>query len=182
MKLPAGLENKGVEIYSFENKLKAIYNGNIIEFEQLPNEIKEVFAVQCFASTKAIKAMENVGITSIIAKVHQFVFCNFGGFNDEPDMDENGAMNMEYWDCGKRNICPFKGAVCGAFECENGVITNREIEVIRLLQKGLKNKEIAAVLKISINTIINHIANINHKTNTGTRIEIINWASKHNLI
>ncbi len=182
MKLPAGLENKSVEIYAFENKLKALYNGKVIEFEQLPDHIRELYANKCLASTDALKAMESVGITNLAAKVHQFVFCNFGGFNEIPDLDENGTLTSEYWDCGQRKTCIFSGKICGAMVTSKGVVSNREVEVIRLLQQGLKNKEIGAVLGISVNTICNHIANLNRKTETGTRQELINWASINNLI
>lgn len=180
--IPAGLESKGVEIYAYDNKIKAIYDGRVIDFVSLPDHIKEVFQDQCFANDKALKAMHAVGITNPEALVNQFVFCNYGGFNNEADIAEDGKLSSEFWDCGKRNHCPFNGAICGAIKGENGIITNREIEVIKLIKQGLLNKEIAAALKISVNTVNNHIQHINQKTGTGNRAEIINWAIKNNLL
>lgn len=53
-------------------------------------------------------------------------------------------------------------------------ITEREFEVIKLIKKGLTNKEIAFELGISVNTVNNHIANIFQKTNVKSRIDLLN--------
>ena len=53
-------------------------------------------------------------------------------------------------------------------------ITEREFEVVKLIKKGLTNKEIAAELCISVNTVNNHIANIFSKTEVGSRIDLLN--------
>ena len=53
-------------------------------------------------------------------------------------------------------------------------ITEREAEVIALIKKGLTNKEIAADLNISVNTVNNHIANIFSKTGVRSRIDLLN--------
>lgn len=53
-------------------------------------------------------------------------------------------------------------------------ITEREFEVINLIKKGLTNKEIAFELKISVNTVNNHIANIFQKTGVKSRIDLLN--------
>jgi DNA-binding CsgD family transcriptional regulator len=44
------------------------------------------------------------------------------------------------------------------------VLSDREIEVLKLLASGLANKEIADKLNISINTVITHRKNISQKT------------------
>ncbi len=53
-------------------------------------------------------------------------------------------------------------------------ITDRELEVIRLIKKGCTNKEIAYELSISVNTVNNHIANIFGKTEVRSRIDLLN--------
>lgn len=53
-------------------------------------------------------------------------------------------------------------------------ITEREFEVIKLIKKGLTNKEIASELGISVNTVNNHIANIFAKTEVRSRIDLLN--------
>ncbi|HEY4787902.1 MAG TPA: response regulator transcription factor [Bacteroidales bacterium] len=44
------------------------------------------------------------------------------------------------------------------------VLSDREIDILRLLTTGLSNKEIADKLNISINTVITHRKNISQKT------------------
>ncbi len=53
-------------------------------------------------------------------------------------------------------------------------ITEREFDVIKLIKKGMTNKEIAYELKISVNTVNNHIANIFQKTGVKSRIDLLN--------
>src|SRR5262249_53757673 len=52
------------------------------------------------------------------------------------------------------------------FPCD---LTEREVEVLRLLAQGLSNKEIGARLHISPRTAGNHIAHIYDKTRVSTR-------------
>jgi len=47
-------------------------------------------------------------------------------------------------------------------------LTDREIEVLKLLTEGNSNKEIAYKLKISTHTVITHRKNISHKTGIKT--------------
>jgi Response regulator containing a CheY-like receiver domain and an HTH DNA-binding domain len=53
-------------------------------------------------------------------------------------------------------------------------ITEREFSVIGLIKEGLTNKEIAARLGISVNTVNNHIANVFSKTQVRSRIDLLN--------
>ena len=60
--------------------------------------------------------------------------------------------------------------------------TNREKEIIMLLCKGYKTKEISEALFISPKTIEKHRANIIKRTNSETILESIIYAISHNLI
>jgi DNA-binding NarL/FixJ family response regulator len=44
------------------------------------------------------------------------------------------------------------------------VLSDREIDILKLLTTGLSNKEIADKLNISVNTVITHRKNISQKT------------------
>lgn len=60
--------------------------------------------------------------------------------------------------------------------------TKREKEIIQLLCKGYKTKEISEALFISPKTIEKHRANIIKRTNSETILESIIYAINHNLI
>lgn len=56
-------------------------------------------------------------------------------------------------------------------------LSQREIEILKLLVKGLISKEIAEILKISKNTVENHKQNIFQKTGTKKATELVNYAN-----
>jgi DNA-binding NarL/FixJ family response regulator len=57
-----------------------------------------------------------------------------------------------------------------------GQLTNREIDVLQLLQKGVQNKEIAGTLFISPKTVDNHISNILFKLDVNSRAKAVREA------
>lgn len=61
-------------------------------------------------------------------------------------------------------------------ESANAELTDRETEVLRQIAWGYSNKEIAAVLKLSVKTIEAHKANAMRKLNIGSRIDIVRYA------
>lgn len=67
-------------------------------------------------------------------------------------------------------------------ESEEPVFTKREKEVISLLCKGYKTKEISEALCISTKTIEKHRSNIIKRTHSGTMLESIVFALNHNMI
>jgi HD-GYP domain-containing protein (c-di-GMP phosphodiesterase class II) len=61
-------------------------------------------------------------------------------------------------------------------------LTAREVEVLRLLARGLSNKEIAARLVISPKTVANHAEHIYAKINASTRAAAGLYAMRHGLL
>jgi two-component system, NarL family, nitrate/nitrite response regulator NarL len=61
-------------------------------------------------------------------------------------------------------------------------LTLREIEIIRLIEKELNNREIADKLFISERTVETHRKNIFRKTQTSSLIGLIKYAYEHKLI
>jgi DNA-binding NarL/FixJ family response regulator len=61
-------------------------------------------------------------------------------------------------------------------------LTARELEVLRLLARGLRNKEIAARLFVSERTVNFHLANIYQKLNVSGRTEALSKAHEQGLI
>lgn len=62
------------------------------------------------------------------------------------------------------------------------IITNREIEIIRLLSQGMSAIQISKKLFISPNTVIKHRKNILHKTGAKNTAELICYAMAHGVI
>ena len=69
--------------------------------------------------------------------------------------------------------------VIGSFQQKNSIedsslLTQREKEILKLLARGLRYKEIAAELTISIDTVRTHTRHIYEKLQVQSRIEAIN--------
>lgn len=67
-------------------------------------------------------------------------------------------------------------------ENEETHLTQREIEIIGLIEKELSNKEIADKLFISERTVETHRKNIFRKTKTNSVIGLVKYAYEHKLI
>ena len=61
-------------------------------------------------------------------------------------------------------------------------LTDRELEVLRLVARGMANKEIAHELFISENTVKNHVRNILEKLQLHSRMEAAMYAVRENLL
>ncbi|MDD7942129.1 LuxR C-terminal-related transcriptional regulator [Actinomycetospora lutea] len=61
-------------------------------------------------------------------------------------------------------------------------LTHREAEVLRLLARGLTNRDIASSLTISTKTVGNHVEHIYTKIGTSTRAAAGLFATKHGLL
>jgi len=61
-------------------------------------------------------------------------------------------------------------------------LSARELEILKLLAKGLTNKEIAKVLGISDNTVRNHVNSIIEKLEVSDRTEAATTAIQRGII
>ena len=67
-------------------------------------------------------------------------------------------------------------------ENDEAHLTDRELEIIRLIEKEYSNKQIAERLFISERTVETHRKNIFRKTNTNSVIGLVKYAYGHKLI
>ena len=65
---------------------------------------------------------------------------------------------------------------------ENGDLSGREREVLKLLAEGYSNKEIADMLAISVKTVETHRANIMKKHNFKNITELVLYAVRNHII
>jgi two-component system, NarL family, response regulator NreC len=61
-------------------------------------------------------------------------------------------------------------------------LTQRELEVLRLIALGHTNAEIGGQLYLSVRTVETHRAHIQQKTRRSTRAELVRYAIEHGLI
>lgn len=61
-------------------------------------------------------------------------------------------------------------------------LTDREVEVLRLIAFGHTNAEIAEQLYLSVRTVETHRAHIQQKLNRSTRAELVRYALEHGLV
>jgi two-component system NarL family response regulator len=61
-------------------------------------------------------------------------------------------------------------------------LTDREMEVLKLVAKGMNNRDIAKKLFISENTVKNHIRNILEKLQLHSRMEAVVYAVREKLL
>ena len=61
-------------------------------------------------------------------------------------------------------------------------LTEREMEVLRLVAKGRNNRDIAKELFISENTVKNHIRNILEKLHLHSRMQAVVYAVREKLL
>jgi DNA-binding NarL/FixJ family response regulator len=61
-------------------------------------------------------------------------------------------------------------------------LTDRELEVLKLVAKGMNNRDIGAELFISENTVKNHVRNILEKLHLHSRMEAVVYAVREKLL
>jgi len=67
-------------------------------------------------------------------------------------------------------------------ESSIGVLTRREVEVLRLMADGLSTKAVADALHVSGATVRNHVQSILTKLGVHSRLEAVAYANKHRLL
>ncbi|MBJ7353785.1 MAG: response regulator transcription factor [Thermoleophilaceae bacterium] len=70
----------------------------------------------------------------------------------------------------------------GSAEDELSALTEREIEIMKLIALGYTNTEIAEQLFLSVRTIESHRAHIQNKLDFASRAELVRFAIDHGLI
>ncbi len=98
------------------------------------------------------------------------------------------AVRMgEYWIDGQRtaNVMQILAQLSQQERVEsknNYGLTDREMEVVRLVCEGLGNKEIADRLQIAGETVKRHMTNIFNKVGMSSRLELALFAIDHQLV
>jgi DNA-binding NarL/FixJ family response regulator len=65
---------------------------------------------------------------------------------------------------------------------DDGGLSPRELDVVKLTARGLTNAEIAGQLFISVGTVKTHLGSVQTKLNARNRVEIAAWAWERRLV
>ena len=69
-----------------------------------------------------------------------------------------------------------------ASDTELDELTPREREVLQLIARGYRYKEIAARLSLSVKTVESHVSSVLRKLQLSSRHELARWATQHRLV
>lgn len=180
--LPAGLIDNNVELFVRDNILYALYNGSRIFFNELPFSILALYRDDMKCNKCDIYAQVKCGSEDEMHILVQYCKCNYGNFNNEPDMDEDGQLNREYVNCGERGTCLLEGKLCKHIKVQNGFLSPREIDFLKLVVSGKFHKEIATEMNIAESTVPCYAKKIQEKTGCQTKTEMAVFALKKGII
>lgn len=83
---------------------------------------------------------------------------------------------------GTTYLHPSLGARIATVDEQPGGLTDREVEILRLITAGHTNTEISRRLYLSLRTVESHRGRLRAKLNLESRAELTRWAQEHGLI
>lgn len=164
----------------------------VLDFQSLNFTSKQIYTL-----TKTFKRLQVLAITDYMSRAEMQAALDMGVRSyllKECDKDEiiealHATHNGERFLCGKvayflSNTDEFKviRPQLDKVSCQGLGITDRELDVIRLISEGLSNKLIADKLELSTHTINTHRKNIMAKLDIPNTAGIVMFAVKNNLL
>lgn len=182
MNLPSGLFDKNVEIFEHEGVAYALYDGKNVPVTKLPKDIYNALFEYWLNDTEAFKALDNSPL-SLSARFNIFLICRFGSLDHNPDFDTSKVnFTPEYFECGKRDNCPYGYKLCARVKINDAFLTKKEIEIVKLIAKGLTDIQTAGEAHIELNTLLTHKKNIYSKLGIHSQAQLTSLAKDNNLI
>lgn len=163
-------QNMNFKIYIFDNfqELSAFHNKSFLNLILLNSDIPEYELNQIDNLKNEMPKANWVGIITnnpyrnFIINVEEVIYLN--------------DSTHKIFEIIKKSLVEKKS------ENINTSLSDREIEVLKLLVKGKMNKEIANELNISIHTVITHRKNITHKLGIKSAAAMAIYAVANNII
>ncbi len=97
-------------------------------------------------------------------------------------MDIDLANAIKQVAAGQRVLAPGLLSSTPAADANDGKLTNREKQVLQLIAEGKSNKEIAALLELSVNTVSVHRANLMEALGIHRTAELVLYAVRKGLV
>jgi DNA-binding CsgD family transcriptional regulator len=155
----------------------------LLSFEEWPAKVKLQIHAKLEADKPAQVALDILGVTDEQQRIKKFAYCRNGGFDNRADFTDQGEHNAEYFDCPDRATCQAKvqKMLCRCFPAANGILTPREIELIKLICADLSDKLIADQLGIAFDTAKNHRRNIEQKIGCYSKSGVVRFAYENGI-
>lgn len=178
-RLPAGLVGNGLELFYIDGELEATYRGRHWRFNELPQNIIAQLQQKMEEDKAAMDLFDRYGPKPIMDRLEVYYKCSSGGFDELPDFI-NGKHNQESWNCGCNGNCVLAARFRKGVPTKNGVLTAREIEVVRTICSDPFPTSTAAadILSIREKTLDNHKQHIYNKAGVQSIQELTSLAIK----
>ena len=174
-------KNELIKALTRENISILIIDPSLIELANF-SELKEIktsfpnlklLVITNSVSKSELHELNNIGITNIILKT--------AGKEEIFDAFNSALKGKKYYSNELLEILFEVNERKNSGE-ETGLLTNSEIEIVRLISEGLTTKEIASHRYISFHTVITHRKNIFRKLGVSSVSELIMYAIKSGWI
>jgi len=97
-------------------------------------------------------------------------------------MDIDLAAAIKQVAAGQRVVAPGLLSSMPEADADHGKLTNREKQILQLIAEGKSNKEIAALLDLSVNTVSVHRANLMEALGIHRTAELVLYAVRKGLV
>lgn len=97
-------------------------------------------------------------------------------------LDIDLAASIKQVAAGQRVVAPGLLSSTPGHDADDGKLTNREKQILQLIAEGKSNKEIAALLDLSVNTVSVHRANLMEALGIHRTAELVLYAVRKGLV
>ena len=152
--------------------------GGTVVLERLRGELPDVRVLVVTASESPESVLDAVaaGAAGYLSKgasgeeLRQAVIATYGG----------GSVISP--DLARHLLREVAGAARGQGSAVRPVLNTRELDILRLVAKGMTDNEIGAELYLSPRTVQNHLSRMREKIGVRRRSELARWAVEHSVV
>jgi DNA-binding NarL/FixJ family response regulator len=152
--------------------------GGTVVLERLRGELPDVRALVVTASESPEAVLDSVaaGAAGYLSKgasgeeLRQAVIATYGG----------GSVISP--DLARHLLREVAGAARGQGSSVRPVLNTRELDILRLVSRGMTDNEIGAELYLSPRTVQNHLSRMREKIGVRRRSELARWAVEHSVV
>jgi len=178
-----GMISNEVEFFTTGEELKAIHNGKIIPFKEINESIYKMLKDAMINDSEAYNELIEWHPNNEQKQIEQFTNCRYGGLDFNPDINSAGKLQKgEWWECPLRGNCKAEGKVCKNIHYNGHIISNEEIQLIKLLVTDKTNEEIADEMELRLGTLHFKKRVLYEKLEIKTKQELTIFGLKYNII